>query len=229
MVEKKLVIAIDGFSSSGKSTVAKTLAKKLGYIYIDSGAMYRCVTLYALRYNLIGDDFFEKQKLINQLSKIDINFKYNSDTRKYESFMNGENVEREIRGLNVSDFVSLVSTVKEVRQKLVKKQQEMGKKGGIVMDGRDIGTVVFPNADLKIFMKAKPETRAQRRYNELKNKGEKIDYKKILENVKQRDHIDSNREQSPLRKADDAVELDNSNMNPEEQLKWVMNKVNKLV
>ncbi len=229
MAEKKLVIAIDGFSSSGKSTVAKALAKKLGYMYIDSGAMYRCVTLYALRQYLIGDGFFEKEKLIEQLNKIIIDFKYNPVSKKYESFMNGENVEEEIRGLKVSNFVSPVSTVKQVRQKLVKMQQDMGKKGGIVMDGRDIGTVVFPTADLKIFMHAKPETRAQRRYEELKNKGENVNYEKILENVKQRDYIDSHREQSPLRKADDAIELDNSNMTQQEQLKWVMNKVNKLI
>ena len=227
--EKRIVIAIDGHSSCGKSTVAKELAKKLGYIYIDSGAMYRVVTLYALLNGLIKNQVPDVEKLVARLENIRITFKWDEETGRNTTFLNEENVEEEIRQLAVSENVSPVSTIAEVRAEMVKQQRENGKNKGIVMDGRDIGTVVFPDAELKIFMTASPEIRAQRRFDELKAKGLSVDFDEILKNVKERDQIDSTREVSPLRKADDAVVLDNSYLTREEQLEWVVKKVNEII
>lgn len=221
----KIVIAIDGHSSCGKSTVAKALAKELGYIYLDSGAMYRAVTLFALRNNLASGGKVDEEGLIARLGEINIEFRFNPATQQNETFLNGENVEEEIRQLLVASYVSPVATIRKVREAMVKQQQEMGKNKGIVMDGRDIGTVVFPNAELKIFMTASPEVRAQRRYDELKAKGQEVNFADILKNVEDRDRIDSNREVSPLKKADDALVLDNSYLNREEQLEWAIGKV----
>ena len=222
---KKLVIAVDGFSSCGKSTFAKAIAKKLQYIYIDSGAMYRAATLFCLNNNLIQGEELQKEKLVAVLPEIKISF--NRVNGVNETWLNGENVENEIRGIRVSNHVSAVSQVKEVRQKLVALQQEMGKAGGIVMDGRDIGTAVFPEADIKLFMTASPDVRAQRRYLELKEKGTEVPFDEIKANIEKRDHLDQTREESPLRKADDAVLLDNSNMTPEEQMAWFTNLLRK--
>ena len=227
--EKRIVIAIDGHSSCGKSTVAKELAKKLGYIYIDSGAMSHVVTLYALRNGLIKNQAPDVEKLLAALKNIRITFKWDEETGRNTTFLNDENVEEEIRQLAVSENVSPVSTIAEVRAEMVKQQRENGKNKGIVMDGRDIGTVVFPNAELKIFMTASPEIRAQRRFDELKAKGLTVDFDEILRNVKERDQIDSTREVSPLRKADDAVVLDNSYLTREEQLEWVVTRVNEII
>lgn len=215
---KKIVIAIDGFSSTGKSTVAKQLAKKLNYIYVDTGAMYRAVTYFALEHQLIGKDFFKESELINRLEDITITFKFNEAAGFAEVYLNGKNIEADIRTLRVSKFVSPVATLSEVRRKLVEQQQLMGKDKGMVMDGRDIGTVVFPDAELKIFMTASAETRAKRRYKELLDRGHNLSYDDVLENVTTRDHIDSTREDSPLVKADDAIEIDNSDLGIEEQL-----------
>jgi cytidylate kinase len=222
MQNKKAIIAIDGHSSCGKSTVAKDLAKELAYVYIDTGAMYRTVTLFAMRNNLISDGKIDESTLQERLPEVNITFKYQPDEKKNETFLNGESVEEQIRGLEVSNNVSAISAIAFVRKRLVELQQEMGNKGGIVMDGRDIGTVVFPDADLKLFMTASPEIRAQRRYDELTAKGDKVDFEAILENVKQRDHLDSTREESPLKQADDAVVLDNSHLNKEQQLEWII-------
>ncbi len=227
--KKRIVIAIDGHSSCGKSTVAKELARKLGYIYIDSGAMYRVVTLYALRNGLIKNQTPDEEKLLAALKNIRITFKWDEETGRNTTFLNDENVEEEIRQLAVSENVSPVSTIAEVRAEMVKQQRENGKNKGIVMDGRDIGTVVFPDAELKIFMTASPEIRAQRRFDELKAKGLTVDFDEILRNVKERDQIDSTREVSPLRKADDAVVLDNSYLTREEQLEWAVKKVNEII
>ena len=227
--KKRIVIAIDGHSSCGKSTVAKELARKLGYIYIDSGAMYRVVTLYALRNGLIKNQAPDVEKLLATLKNIRITFKWDEETGRNTTFLNDENVEEEIRQLAVSENVSPISTIAEVRTEMVKQQRENGKNKGIVMDGRDIGTVVFPDAELKIFMTASPEIRAQRRFDELKAKGLTVDFDEILKNVKERDLIDSTREVSPLRKADDAVVLDNSYLTREEQLEWVVKKVNEII
>ena len=220
-----IVIAIDGHSSCGKSTMAKSLAKKLGYVYIDTGAMYRAVTLYALRKEWLSNGKPHVEKIISGLKDIKITFRWDTETEKNTTFMNGENIEDEIRQLEVSQNVSPVSTIPEVRHEMVKQQRENSKNKGIVMDGRDIGTVVFPDAELKIFMTASPEVRAQRRYDELKEKGNQVDFDEILKNVKERDEIDSNRAVSPLKKADDAVVLDNSNLTREEQLQWTLEKV----
>lgn len=225
MQNKKGIIAIDGHSSCGKSTVAKDLAKQLGYIYIDSGAMYRVVTLFAMRSGIIVDDKIDEQQLKEELENISISFKYQPDEKKNETFLNGESVENEIRGLDVSNNVSAISAIAFVRKRMVELQQEMGNKGGIVMDGRDIGTVVFPNADLKLFMTASPEIRAQRRYDELNAKGDSVDFDAILENVKKRDYLDSTRAESPLVQASDALILDNSELNKEEQLDWIVNVI----
>lgn len=225
MTGKKIIIAIDGHSSCGKSTMAKSLAQELGYIYIDSGAMYRVVTLYALRNGLINNGLPDTEKLIEELKNIKITFKWDELVGKNTTFLNGENVEEEIRRLEVSQNVSPISTIAEVRSEMVKQQRENGKNKGIVMDGRDIGTVVFPNAELKIFMTASPEIRAQRRFDELKQKGLEVDFAEILKNVEGRDQIDSNREVSPLKKAEDALVLDNSNLTREQQLKWTLEKV----
>lgn len=223
MQNKKAIIAIDGHSSCGKSTVAKDLAKELGYVYIDTGAMYRTVTLFAMRNSFIRNGQIDEASLCERLHDINITFKYQPEEKKNETFLNGESVEEEIRGLEVSSNVSAISAIGFVRKRLVQLQQEMGNEGGIVMDGRDIGTVVFPNADLKLFMTASAEIRAQRRFDELTAKGEQLNFDAILENVKQRDHIDSTREESPLKQADDAVILDNSHLNKEQQLEWIIN------
>jgi cytidylate kinase len=222
---KKIIIAIDGHSSCGKSTVAKELAKILGYIYIDSGAMYRAVTLFALRNGLINNKIPDEQQLVEALNRVAITFRWDEKTGKNTTFLNDENVEEEIRQIAVSENVSPVSAIAGVRFQMVKQQRENGKNKGIVMDGRDIGTVVFPEAELKIFMTASPEIRAKRRFDELQAKGQKVDFDEILKNVVERDKIDSNREASPLRKADDAIVLDNSYLTREEQLDWAVKKV----
>ena len=218
---KKITIAIDGFSSTGKSTIAKHLAQVLNYVYVDTGAMYRAVTYFAMKNNFIGDRFFKVDELIAKLDEIQLKFIYNPQLKFAEMYLNDENVEQQIRTLEVSNFVSNVSTVSEVRKKLVEQQQKMGAEKGVVMDGRDIGTVVFPNAELKLFLNASADKRANRRYQELINKGENVSYQEILENVKSRDYIDSNREDSPLIIADDAIEIDNSEMTKEEQFKKI--------
>lgn len=223
---QKITIAIDGFSSTGKSTVAKQLAKHLGYIYVDSGAMYRAVTLFTMQNGWIDKDHFDVVTLVCNLSKVDISFKFNPDLGFAEVYLNGENVEKKIRTLEVSSFVSKVAAIPEVRYQLVKQQHQMGKDKGVVMDGRDIGTVVFPNAELKLFMTASAETRAQRRYDELINRGDDISYDDVLKNVRERDYIDSHRANSPLVKAEDAIEIDNSNLNLEEQFEKILNLVN---
>ncbi|MCL3781747.1 (d)CMP kinase [Prolixibacteraceae bacterium JC049] len=226
---KKITIAIDGHSSCGKSTVAKDLAKELSYSYIDTGAMYRAVTLFGLRNGLIENGKVDEQKLVNQLPNIIIRFQYNAEEKKNETFLNGERVEDEIRELTVSNNVSPVATIREVREAMVKLQQEMGREKGIVMDGRDIGTVVFPDAELKLFMTASDQVRAQRRFDELSGKGSDATFEEVIQNIRERDHIDSTRKESPLRQADDAVVLDNSNLTPDEQLTWVIEKVNKIL
>jgi cytidylate kinase len=229
MTGKKIIVAVDGHSSCGKSTLSKQLAAKLGYTYIDSGAMYRAVTLYALKNGIISKGKPDKNKLIAHLPEISIDFKYNPSEQKSDTLLNGENVEKAIREPMVSNHVSPVAAIKEVRDSMVKIQQELGRNKGIVMDGRDIGTVVYPHAELKIFMTASPEIRARRRYDELKAKGVEVTYNEILQNIEQRDHIDQNRETSPLIKAYDALVLDNSYMTPEEQLQWALNKVNEVL
>ena len=226
---KKITIAIDGFSSTGKSTLAKQLAKELEYVYVDTGAMYRAVAYFAMQNQLIGADFFNKAALIEALSKIQLEFRFNADLGFAEMYLNGENVEKQIRTIEVSNFVSKAAEVSEVRAKLVEQQQEMGTNKAIVMDGRDIGTVVFPNAELKIFMTASPETRAQRRFDELQQKGDNVTYEEVLKNVVERDYIDTHREDSPLVIADDAIEIDNSYLNREEQFAAVLELVNDVV
>ncbi|MGZ0017092.1 (d)CMP kinase [Yeosuana sp. AK3] len=222
----KITIAIDGYSSTGKSTVAKQLAKHLGYVYIDSGAMYRAVTYYAMSQGLIDKEHFNSEKLISKLEDVVINFVFNKALGFAEVYLNGINIEKEIRTLEVSNYVSKVSAVSEVRTQLVKQQQNMGKDKGIVMDGRDIGTVVFPHAELKFFMTATAETRALRRYDELKKKDNSVSFKEVLKNVQERDYLDSTREDSPLYKADDAIEIDNSNLSVEAQFTCLLNLVN---
>lgn len=219
---KKITIAIDGFSSCGKSTMAKDLAKEIGYIYVDTGAMYRSVTLFALRHNLFNaDGTIRERELQEQMKDINISFQLNKTTGRPDTYLNGENVENDIRTMEISSHVSPIATLAFVREALVAQQQRMGAEKGIVMDGRDIGTVVFPKAELKIFVTASAEVRAQRRYDELKAKGMDADYADILKNVEERDYIDSHRATSPLRKADDAIELDNSNLTIAEQKKWL--------
>ena len=222
---KKITIAIDGFSSTGKSTLAKQLAKHLGYVYVDTGAMYRAVTFFAMQNGYINKDFFDKQTLINSLLSIKLHFEFNAELGFAEMYLNDTNVEKEIRTLEVSNFVSLVAEVSEVRAKLVEQQQEMGKGKGIVMDGRDIGTVVFPKAELKVFMTASSETRAQRRFDELQEKGQIVSFEEVLKNVEQRDYIDTHRDDSPLVKADDAIEIDNSYLTREKQFDAVLEMV----
>lgn len=217
----KITVAIDGFSSTGKSTIAKELASKLGYVYVDTGAMYRTVALYAMEAGCIGADFFTVDKLIAQLDQIEISFQFNEKLGFAEAYLNGKLVESKIRSLEVSKHVSQVAAVSEVRSKLVQIQQEMGANKGVVMDGRDIGTVVFPDAELKLFMTASAETRAKRRYDELLAKGEQVAYNDILENVTSRDHQDSTRKDSPLVKAEDAIEIDNSNLSREAQFELI--------
>ncbi|KIO52420.1 (d)CMP kinase [Flavobacterium hibernum] len=226
---KKITIAIDGFSSTGKSTLAKQLAKELGYVYVDTGAMYRAITYFAMQKQLIKTDFFDKKSLTEVLPKIQLEFKFNADLGFAEMYLNDENVEKQIRTIEVSNFVSKVAEVSEVRSKLVEQQKEMGKNKAIVMDGRDIGTVVFPDAELKIFMTASAETRAQRRFDELQQKGDDVSYEDVLKNVVERDYIDTHREDSPLVIADDAIEIDNSYLNKEEQFAAVLDLVNDVV
>ena len=225
----KITIAIDGYSSCGKSTMAKDLAREIGYIYIDSGAMYRAVTLYCIQQKLFdADNQINVQQLQNDIDKIKISFQLDPQTQRPQTYINGENVEKEIRTMEVSSRVSPVAALGFVREALVRQQQEMGKAKGIVMDGRDIGTTVFPDAELKIFVTASAEVRAQRRYDELTAKGEKASFEEILANVKERDHIDETREVSPLRKADDALLLDNSHLTIEEQKQWLLEQYQKV-
>jgi cytidylate kinase len=222
-MDKKLIIAIDGYSSCGKSSFAKAIAKELGYIYIDSGAMYRAVTLYCMRKGFITKEGFNINGVLNNLNNIIVSFVFNSEIEQYETFLNNENIENEIRGLEVSSFVSKISQIPEVRSRMVELQRQIGLNKGIVMDGRDIGTVVFPDADLKIFMTASIDIRAKRRFDELKAKGNDIDFEEIKRNIIARDIADENRDISPLRRAEDAVILDNSRMTVQEQMEWVMN------
>jgi cytidylate kinase len=219
---KNITIAIDGYSSTGKSTLAKQLAKRLGYVYVDTGAMYRAVTFFAMEQGYISKDYFDKETLINSIAFIKLHFEFNVELGFAEMYLNDVNIEKEIRTLEVSNFVSKVAEVSEVRTKLVEQQQAMGKNKGIVMDGRDIGTVVFPNAELKIFMTASPETRAQRRFDELQAKGDNVSYDEVLKNVQERDYIDTHRQDSPLIIADDAIEIDNSYLTREEQFNAVL-------
>lgn len=220
---RKITIAIDGYSSCGKSTMAKDLAREIGYIYVDTGAMYRSVTLFAMRNSLFDEDgSIKTDELKSRMNEINISFKLNSETGRPDTYLNGELVEKEIRTMEVSANVSKIAALPFVREALVAQQQAMGKEKGIIMDGRDIGTVVFPDAELKIFVTASAEVRAQRRYDELKAKGMPADFDDILKNIKERDYIDSHRETSPLRMADDALELDNSHMTIEEQKAWLM-------
>lgn len=222
---KKITIAIDGHSSCGKSTMAKDLARRIGYVYVDTGAMYRSVTLYALRHGIITDGKIDEARLQAEMPNIDISFKFNPVTQRPDTYLNGELVENEIRNMQVSSMVSPIATLGFVRRAMVEQQQAMGREGGIIMDGRDIGTTVFPNAELKIFVTANPEVRAQRRYDELTAKGEQCNLAEILRNVEERDYIDSHREVSPLRQAPDALLLDNSHMTIDEQNQWLMQRV----
>ena len=226
---KKITIAIDGYSSCGKSTMAKDLARQIGYIYIDSGAMYRSVTLYCLDNGLFDGQEIRTEALKEALPSLRISFKLDPETKKPVTFLNGKDVESRIRSLEVSNHVSQVAALPFVREELVRQQQAMGREKGIVMDGRDIQTVVFPDAELKIFVVASAEVRAQRRYEELKAKGQEASYEDILKNVKDRDYMDEHREVSPLKKADDAIVLDNSNMTIEEQNAWLLEQFNKVV
>ena len=228
-MKKQITIAIDGFSSTGKSTLAKQLAQQLGYIYVDTGAMYRAVAYFAMQNQLISVDSFNKVDLVNQLKNIALEFKFNTELGFAEMYLNGTNVEKAIRTIEVSGYVSKVAEVSEVRAKLVEQQQEMGKNKGIVMDGRDIGTVVFPDAELKIFMTASAATRAQRRFDELVQKGDSVSYDEVLKNVEERDYIDTHREDSPLVMAEDAVEIDNSHLTREEQFQAVLELVNGII
>ncbi len=222
---KKIIIAIDGYSSCGKSTLAKALAKHLGYIFIDSGAMYRAVTLCFIRQNI---DLSHAAEVEQALQNLTISFEYNAESEKSETYLNGENVEKEIRTMYVSNNVSEVSALKAVRLAMVKQQQTMGKRKGIVMDGRDIGTVVFPDAELKIFLTADPQIRTHRRYLELIEKGTPEDLETVAENLTHRDYIDSHRKESPLRKAPNAIEIDNTNLSQDQQMQTVMALINKL-
>ena len=226
---KKITIAIDGFSSCGKSTMAKDLAREVGYIYIDSGAMYRAVTLYSIENGIFDGDVIDTEKLKKAIKDIQISFRPNPETGRPDTYLNGVNVENKIRSMEVSSKVSPISALDFVREAMVAQQQAMGKEKGIVMDGRDIGTTVFPDAELKIFVTATPEIRAQRRFDELKAKGQEGSFEEILENVKQRDYIDQHREVSPLRKADDALLLDNSNLSIEQQKEWLSEQFGKIV
>jgi len=228
-MNKKIIIAIDGFSSTGKSTIAKLLAKKYNYIYVDTGAMYRAVTLYAMNNNFVSKSHLDEKNLLLNLKNISLTFKFNKDLGFAEMFLNRENVEKEIRTLEVSQLVSKVATISEVRRKLVAEQKIMGKDKGIVMDGRDIGTVVFPEAELKLFMIASADKRATRRYKELLDRGDKVSFKDILFNVEERDRIDSTRKDSPLLKADDAIEFDNSDMGINEQFDRICTLVDRRI
>jgi cytidylate kinase len=221
---RKITVAIDGHSSCGKSTMAKDLASEVGYVYVDTGAMYRSVTLFALRNGLFDGAEINVEALRQRMDEIHISFKFNAETGRPDTYLNGELVEQEIRGMEVSNNVSPIAALPFVREAMVAQQQQMGKDGGVVMDGRDIGTVVFPDAELKVFVTASAEVRAQRRYDELKGKGKEADYAEILKNVQERDYIDSHREVSPLKQADDALLLDNSNMTISEQKEWLLER-----
>ena len=221
---RKIVIAIDGFSSCGKSTFAKAIAARLGYIFIDTGAMYRAVTLYALEHGAVSGEIVDQAAVVELLPDIDISFRFNPERGASDVYVNGELVEQKIRSIEVSNLVSKISSIAQVREMLVAMQQRMGRERGVVMDGRDIGTVVFPDAELKIFMTADPQVRAKRRYDELTAKGDSVTMEEILENVISRDHADMNREISPLRQAEDAIVLDNSYMSVEEQMAWFMER-----
>ena len=225
---KKIIIAIDGFSSCGKSTMAKALARNIGYLYFDSGAMYRAVALYCMQNGLINDTKIDVETLRGKMQEIQITFEADPETKNSLTFLNGVNVEHEIRSLEVSRLVSQVAALDFVREEMVERQRRMGEAKGIVMDGRDIGTTVFPNAEMKVFVTASAEVRAQRRYDELTARGDNANFQDILDNVLQRDHIDQTREISPLKKADDALLLDNSNMTREEQMNWLIEKFNSL-
>lgn len=226
---RKITIAIDGHSSCGKSTMAKDLARELEYVYVDTGAMYRAVTLYCIQNGLIDGEKVDVEALRGHMDNVKISFQFNQETGRPDTYLNGVRVEDTIRTMEVSSKVSYIAVIDFVRSAMVAQQQEMGKDGGIVMDGRDIGTTVFPNAELKIFVTASAEVRAQRRYDELTAKGEKCNYEEILKNVQERDYIDSHREVSPLRQADDAVVLDNSNMTIPEQKAWLITKANEVL
>ena len=220
-----MIIAIDGHSSCGKSTIAKALAKRLGFTYVDTGAMYRAVTLFCQQNNLIQNGVVDEKTLIKRIGEVNISFALNNSTQLQDTYLNGINVERQIRSMEVAHDVSIVSKIGFVRKAMVEKQQEYGKNANVVMDGRDIGTVVFPNADYKFFVTASPEIRAKRRYDELMEKEGKANFDEILENLKQRDLIDSTRKESPLRQADDAILVDTSNMTREGQLEWILSKI----
>jgi cytidylate kinase len=220
-MEKRLIIAIDGYSSCGKSTFARLIAIELNYIYIDSGAMYRAVTLFCMRRNYITQTVLNKTGIIDELKDIHIDFVFNPDINEYETFLNSENVENEIRNMEVTSLVSKISQIPEVRERMVELQRQIGVSKGIVMDGRDIGTVVFPDAEIKIFMTASVDIRAKRRHNELKNKGVNIEFEEIKRTIIARDIADENRDISPLRRANDALILDNSRMTVEEQMLWI--------
>jgi len=226
---QKITIAIDGFSSTGKSTVAKQLAKHLGYVYVDTGAMYRAVTLFTMQNGWIDNNQFDVVALVSHLDVITINFQFNPELGFAEVYLNGNNVEHQIRTLEVSSFVSKVAAIPEVRYQLVKQQQQMGKDKGVVMDGRDIGTVVFPYAELKIFMTASADKRAKRRFDELVSRGDEVKYEDVLRNVQERDYIDSHREDSPLVKAEDAIEIDNSDLTLKDQFDKVLDLVTKTI
>lgn len=228
-MERKIIIAIDGFSSTGKSTLAKQLAKHLGYIYVDTGAMYRAVTYFAMENGYIDGEYFDVQTLVQSLDSIRITFEFNPDLGFAEVYLNGKNIEKEIRSIEVSNYVSRIAEISEVRAKLVEQQQKMGEEKGIVMDGRDIGTVVFPHAELKIFMTASAQVRAKRRFDELKEKGYDVTFEEVLENVEERDYIDTHRKDSPLRRADDAVEVDNSMLTREQQFDIVVSFAKKAI
>lgn len=225
---KKITIAIDGFSSCGKSTMAKALARNIGYLYFDSGAMYRAVALYCMQNGIINEEDIDTESLNDNIKHIHISFEADPETGNSMTFLNGVNVEHEIRTIEVSRFVSKIAALDFVRNEMVEQQREMGKSKGIVMDGRDIGTTVFPDAEMKVFVTASAEVRAQRRYDELAARGDNPDYNEILENVLQRDHLDQTREISPLKQAEDAHLLDNSNMTRDEQMEWLIETYNKI-
>ena len=226
---KKITIAIDGFSSTGKSTVAKQLAKELGYVYVDTGAMYRAVTLYALRKEYVNQEGCNAAAIVKELPLVKLKFVFNPEVGFGEMYLNDENVEKEIRRMEVSQSVSKVAAIPEVREMLVSQQQQMGREKGIVMDGRDIGTVVFPDAELKIFMTASAEERAQRRFKELLERGEEVTYEEVLQNVQERDHLDTTREDSPLVKAEDAKEIDNSHLTLSGQFEKILELYNEAI
>lgn len=228
-MDKKITIAIDGFSSTGKSTLAKQLAKMLNYIYVDTGAMYRAVTLYALQNGFITKDHFNEEALIENLPNVTLKFFFNTSLAHSEVYLNDVNVEGYIRTMEISNLVSKIATIHEVRLKLVEQQRYMGKDKGVVMDGRDIGTVVFPDAELKLFMTSGADVRAQRRYDELIAQGHDVTYSEVLKNIEDRDDIDTHREDSPLRKADDAIEIDNSHLTKEEQFEKILQLVKKVL